>query len=312
MCGGEMELDQHVIRRLAFIRYLFQTAVSQSYAPAPLKCASLLVMHDAVELWLQLASERVNVGMERTPFMEYWKLIGAKLDPQELSQKESMRRLNNARVALKHHGTFPSDSDLEAFRANTTSFFHENTPIVFGVNLDEVSLVEYVNPEASRELLKDAEADLAGGEVLNALSKIAIAYAEMIRDYEERKRTRFGRSPFYFGRDLTFQSAFFMGLKRGSSDERKLAEFVDRVRESIESMQDAMKVLALGVDYRKYSKFKRLTPDVHRMAGGSVRTIWSPACGERAATHDDVLFCLNFVIESALALVEFDYSLPGD
>jgi len=311
-----MELDQHVIRRLAFIRYLYQTGVSQSHAPTPLKCASLLVMHDAVELWLQLACEQWNIGprpaTKQIHFMEYWDLLGPKLRPQELSQRESMLRLNGARVALKHHGTFPSDLDVEAFRANTTSFFQENTPIVFGVNLDEVSLVEYVNPEASRALLKDAQADLAGGEVLDALSKIAIANAEMIRDYEERKRTRFGRSPFYFGRDLTFHNAFFMGLKGGSSEERKFAEFVDRVKESIESMQDAMKVLALGVDYRKYSKFKRLTPRISRMAGGRVRTIWSPARGEPAPTKDDVLFCLDFVVESALALAEFDYSLPEE
>ena len=307
-----MELDQHEVRRLAFIRYLFETGVSQSRVPAPLKCTSILVMHDAVELWLQLASEHLNVGAKDPWFMEYWDLLSPKLAPEELSQKESMRRLNKARVAMKHHGTFPSDLDVEAFRASTMSFFQDNTPIVFGVNLDEISLVEYVNPEASRALLKDAQADLARGEVLDALGKIAIAYAEMIRDYEERKRTRFGRSPFYFGRDLTFQSAFFMGLKRGSSEERKLAEFVDRVKESIESMQDAMKVLALGVDYRKYSKFKRLTPHVRRMAGGPLRTIWRPVQGEPAPTHDDVLFCLDFVVESALALAEFDYSLPEE
>ena len=70
-----------------------------------------------------------------------------------------------------------------------------------------------------------------------------------------------------------------------------------------------MKVLALGVDYRKYSKFKRLTPHVARMAGGQWRTVRRASRGETAPTHGDVLFCLDFVVESALALAEVDYSL---
>lgn len=306
-----MELDQHVVRRLAFIRYLFQTGVSQSRTPAPLKCASILMLHDAIELWFQLASEHLNIGTAQVGFMEYWSLLGPRLDPQELSQKESMRRLNKARVAMKHHGTFPSDDDIEAFRASTTSFFQENTPMVFGVNLDEVSLIEYVNPEASRALLRDAQAALARGEVLDALDKIGLAYAEMIRDYEESNRRSFGASPFPFGGDLRFHDAFSMGLNKAgqSSEERKLAEFVDRVKESIEAMQDAIKMLALGVDHRKYSKFKRLTPHVARMAGGQWRTVRRASRGETAPTHGDVLFCLDFVVESALALAEVDYSL---
>lgn len=303
-----MNPDHNLVRRLAFIRYLYQAAVSQSYGPGPLKSASILMLHDAVELFLQLASEHLNAGAAQPSFMDYWDLLSRKLHPKELAQKESMRRLNRARVALKHHGTSPSDLDIEAFRADTTSFFEDNTPVVFGINLDEVSLVEYVNPEESRTLLREAQGAIRSGQILDALDKIAVAYAEMVRDYEDRKRERFGGSPFYFGRDLTFQSAFFMGLHGGSSEERKLSEFVDRVRESIEAMQSAVKVLALGIDYRKYSRFKRLTPHVMRTMGGH----WHLQRGRfdegSLPAAEDALFCLDFVIESAFALGEFDYS----
>jgi hypothetical protein len=266
-------------------------------------------MHDAVELFLQLSCEQLNVGEKQPTFIGYWDLLNPKLDPNELTQKESMRRLNKARVALKHHGTFPSDLDIEAFRANTMSFFQDNTPLVFGLSFEDVSLVEFVNPEASRSLLTEAQGDIARGDILSALDKTAIAYEEMIRDYEDRKRGRYLRSPFYFGRDLTFHDAFHLGLKRGTSrEEQNFAEFVDRVKESIEAMQGAIKTIALGIDYRKYARFKRLTPALLRTMDGKWHVQRFASKADNLLSPDEARFCIDFVIESALALAEFDYS----
>lgn len=301
-----MNIDHTVIKRLAFIKYLYQTAVSQSHAPAPLNCSSLLTMHDAVELFLQVSSEHLNSGGTQPGFMDYWDLLNKKLSPRELEQKESMRRLNKARVALKHHGTFPSNLDIEAFRASVTNFFQDNTPIIFSINLSEVSLIEFVNPESSRQKLMDAQSDIQNNNTLAALDKIALAFAEMIADYENRKRVRYNGSPFYFGRDLTFLGRFHMGLNSGD----KLGDFVDRVKESIEAMQDAIKILALGLDYRKYSKYKQLTPDLSRVLSGDW-IIHRRFGYDQKPSQEDTMFCIDFVIESALALAEFDYTVTN-
>lgn len=303
-----MALDHSTVKRLAFIRYLYQSGVSQSHAPAPLNCASILTLHDSVELFLQLASEHLNTGAGQPSFMDYWDILNRKLGPDELEQKESMRRLNKARVALKHYGTFPSDLDIESFRASTTSFFQDNTRRVFGIDLDEVSLIEFVNPESARARLHEAQESIRRGDTLDALDKIAVAFTEIISDYEDRKRDRFEDSPFYFGRDLTFLSSFHMGLR---PVDEKLADFVDRVKESLEAMQDTIKVLALGMDYRKYSKFKRLTPNVTRIPRGDL-DLHRRFDEEHAPSVDDARFCVDFVVESALALSEFDYSVPRD
>lgn len=305
-----MPIDHNVVRRLSFIKYLYQTATSQSKAPPPLNCASILTFHDAVELFLQLASEHLNAGAAKPDFMAYWELLNKKLDPRDLEQMESMRRLNKARVALKHHGTFPSDLDVEAFRASTTSFFQDNTPLVFGVALDEVSLVAFVNPESARKKLTEAQEQIQAGDTTSAAINIAVGFKEMIADYENRKRSTFGNSPFYFGRQMTFLSSFFMGLGRGSASdtERKLADFVDQAKESIEAMQNAIKMLSLGLDYRKFSRFQWLTPRVERMADGQLMVLGG--AGESGKpSQDDARFCLNFVIESALILGEFDYTI---
>jgi len=294
-------MDHSTIRRLAFIRYLYQTSISQSYGPEPLSCASILTMHDSVELFLQLASEHLNAGSGQPNFMDYWDILAKKLG-RELEQKESMRRLNKSRVSLKHNGTFPSQLDIESFRGSVTSFFNDNTPMVFGIPIADVSLIEYVNPESSRNKLKEAEDDLKKGDTLTALDKIAVAFEEMVQDYKTRK-TRFYGSPFYFGRRLTFLSSFFLGL-----DNDRLGDFVDNVKESIEAMQEAIKILALGLDYRKYSKFRQLTPHI-TMVESDRYVINRSLEEENKPSVDDARFCIDFVVESALALAEFDYTL---
>ncbi|MCC7568799.1 MAG: hypothetical protein KO463_04200 [Candidatus Methanofastidiosa archaeon] len=284
--------------------------MSQSRAPSPLRCASLLTMHDAVELFLQLASEQLNVGSAHPGFMDYWDILNKKLAPKELEQQESMRRLNKARVALKHHGTFPSDLDIESFRATVTAFFKDNTQLVFGCALDDISLVELVNPESARDKLREAQVQVKAGDTLTALDNIALAFREIIADYENRKRGQYRSSPFYFGRRMTFLTSFAMGLHRGSLslDEHRFCDFVDAVKESIEAMQAAITMLALGIDYRKYSRFKMLTPCLMQDSNGHWGTRRSPQETDKPS-EEDARFCLDFTIESALTLAEFDYTV---
>lgn len=66
-----------------------------------------------------------------------------------------MRRLNRARVALKHHGTMPSKLDIEAFRGSTTNFFEDNTGIVFGIRFTDISLVDLVQCKDAKNNLKE-------------------------------------------------------------------------------------------------------------------------------------------------------------
>jgi len=284
--------------------------VEQSEKPEPLCSASILIFHDAIELFLQLASEYLDVGKAQPSFLEYWDLLSQKLRDHELTQKESMRRLNKARVALKHHGTLTSKLDIEAFRASATNFFKENAPIVFDILFSDISLIELVQCEDARSSLKKAEEELKDNKIEDALDKTAVAFAQLIDDYESRKRDRFGRSPFFFGESMTHLSSFHMGIDRaGKSELGQLAEFIDNAKETIEALQNAVKILSLGIDYRRYVKFRLLTPYVYRMFDGHYlirRNQW----GSRGIpTAEDVQFCIDFVIESAITLQEFDFSI---
>lgn len=295
-------LTETTLQRLAFIRYLYTTAVEQSRQPEPLGAASILTFHDSIELFLQLASEHLNTGDKKPGFIDYWNLLEPKLPKGGLSQKESMRRLNKSRVALKHHGTLPSKMDIEAFRASATNFFEENTPLVFGIEFSAISMINLVTCTEARGSLEEASQLIEEGRIEDALDKIAIAFAQLIDDHENRKRTRYGRSPFFFGESLTFNTGFFMEI-----EDRKLADFVDKVRDSIEAMQSAMKLLSLGLDYRRFAKFRLFTPLITKLLSGEYSL--DRVKREEPPSVNDCYFCYDFVVESAIRLQEFDFEV---
>lgn len=293
-------LPEATMERLAFIRYFYNIAVEQSQQPEPVSSVSVLTFHDGIELFLQLACEHLDVGIKEPKFMEYWELLSPKLKECELAEKASMRRLNSSRVELKHHGTFPSKLSIEAFRASATNFFELNTPLVFGIEFGSISMVNLVQCVEARSSLKEAETLIQEGRTEDALDKIAIAFAEVVDDYENRRRDRFGDSPFFFGESLTFESSFFLGIK-----DQRFSRFVDKVKDSIEAIQSAMRILSLGLDYRRYAKFRLLTPYVLKIPDGPYHL--SRREREKPASIDECRFCFDFVVESAIRLQQSEF-----
>jgi hypothetical protein len=300
-------LRPDIVQRLSIIKYLCGIAVEQSHKPEPLGLTSILTFHDSVELFLQLSTEQLNLQVDKnTPFMKYWDIIDPTLVGLRgtgLSQREAMRRLNDSRVAFKHHGTLPSRLAIDGFRASVTEVFQANTPLVFGAEFASISMLDLITCETTKRFLEDSAKMAQGGDIKEAISKVAISFMALIDDYELRKTRMVGNSPFRFGDKMTFLSGHSMGLK---GDLRDLGEFVDKVKESLESLQEGMKILSLDLDYKRYIRFRMLTPMVQKMMGGGVRTYWNPNIEPSIDTYS---FCFDFVVDSAIRLQEFDFDV---
>jgi len=303
---------EEAVKRLALIKYLYNVGIEQSRKAEPLCWTSVLTFHDAIELFLELASEYLDVGkrLKDIKFMEYWSLINPILKnrgKEELTQKISIDRLNGARVAFKHHGTPPSKSAIEGFRTSATSFFEENAPTVFDVRFPEISLISLVQYEDTRRRLFQAQKLLREGKIDDVLVKIAISFVQLIDDYEDKKRDEFGRSPFFLG-------SVFSAMITSEDDEiEELGLCLDDIVDSIDSLQDAVKILSLCLDYRRYAKFKLLTPAVVRRRSEEKKKFYVTRENRRGSkgkpSLEDVQFCIDFVIESAIVLQEFDFEI---
>jgi hypothetical protein len=254
------------------------------------------MLHDAVELFLQLAVEHLDVPGKTHEFKDYWGALGAKLPVgQALTQQAAMQRLNKARVALKHHGTHPSKLDLAAFRATAQAFFAENCVLVFGLEFDEISMVDFVEPDTARRFVIEAQMLRKDGQFDEAAAALAKGFDVMIGTYRQRSRKDGFPSPYQFGPNVRASSLDLRGLPLGSRTAKSLTEMAD----AVSAMQAALRVMAVGIDFRRYSEFKAIVPVITTALAGA-QLVYDPSAGSR---NDEIIqTCVDFVIDSAVAL----------
>jgi hypothetical protein len=298
-----MAITPDAVRRLAFAKYLYSTGEEQARRPPPMNAAALLLFHDAIELFLQIGSEHLDAGKGQLALMDYFDLLSSKtVDP--VSQKESVRRLSRARAALKHNGILPSTQDLHSFRETTARFFEENTLRIFGVEFGAVSLIDFVASKGARAQLQKAAVSKSDGKMEDGLAAIAIAFDALLHEYEKPK-SKWGVSPFSFGPDFGFPAMAFTGKPA----DPVTFKYVELLAQAVGALQVVCKLLSLGIDYRRYSRFRLHMPSVMRMMDESY-TVTFPYPLTTITNGEDFDFCFNFVIETALALSEFDFELP--
>lgn len=253
------------------------------------------MLHDSIDFFMQLASEFLNTTIRSgASFMEYWDPINQKLSGDQLSQKTAMNRLNKARGNLKHQGLLLTKTDIESFRINSKDFFRDNSKLVFGIIFSELSFIDLVENNNVKQKIKSAQDALDSGEFKKSLECIASSYNQLIDDYEKSKKTITNRSIFNIGGEI------FRG-RRAITTEEGITELMRVMRQ----FQQDIKPLLFKFDYRKYLKFRYLTPDIFTLGG---KPIWNLE-HKRKFTSEGAEFCINFVIECALQLQEFDFEI---
>jgi hypothetical protein len=172
------------------------------------------------------------------------------------------------------------------------------TPVVFGVTLDQATLVDLVPSAAVRTALQEAEAAVAAGDVAAALGKARIGFELSLREDDERVRQATGRHPLRITA-ARLPSAFSLGLQE------ILAQFGrawDDLIAVVKRTDDAVRLMAKGIDYADYMRFAALTPHPFWTLGSSQPTLVSDA-SQPDATIDDARWAVDFALRSALVVL---------
>jgi hypothetical protein len=171
-----MPLNQKIVSRLAFIRFMHHQGVQQSRLPEPQSSVSVLTLHDAVEAFLLLAGEHLGCPGSRE-FEKYWDALSpAKIsNGVNLTVKQGMVRLNKVRVALKHHGAHPNAATITQIAEDASTFFAANTRLVFDVDYDQASMADLIEQEKVRDLVRLAETTTAAGDLVKAMITLSDA-----------------------------------------------------------------------------------------------------------------------------------------
>jgi hypothetical protein len=180
-------LSQDLLRRIAFVRYLADLGVRQSKQPEPLSSVAVLMLHDAVEMFLQIVAEHRGVDLTKNiDFIGYWTAFEKAGVP--LTHKVAMGRLNAARVNVKHRGVAPAHREIEGFSSTVPNFLLENAKSTLGIDFDRVSLTDLLQLETVRSALQASEAALGSGDLETAMAECAKAFVHAMNEYIRRPR----------------------------------------------------------------------------------------------------------------------------
>ena len=245
---------------------------------------------------MKICADVKSVKIDRsTMFMDYFSKI------PDLLCSSQMQNLNNKRVALKHHGEIPSSLDIQMARTNTTEFFQLNTPVFFGIDFSEISLTSLIKYSSVAEWLNKANDAHNKGEFVESICLSHVAFQELLLSHEEDK-SYFYESPFSAVKECKH---FF----RDTKIDNQLDENIKKIKKDLLSIDDALTIIGLGIDYKQYTKFKLLSPYINVWPEkGGRKFDWHPK-GNVLANSRNSSFCYDFVISCALNLQRSDFEI---
>jgi len=294
-----LPLPVPTMRRLTIVRYLYTQGLEQERKGGPLAGLALLPLHDAVELFLQVAAEAaaethsLTMTSKQRDFMEYWTAFSAAGLP--LPYQQRMRNFNAARVEVKHRGLLPIQQHIEEFRSAVTAFLTETTPKVFQIEFDSISLSSLVQSDDVRTALQAAETAAEAGQFGEALEQAAKAFHLSLRNHRWFETPRLF-DPTYVARELRQ-----LGRQRDRSL-LALSGFIrsfEAVAEMGESLGEAITILAYHLDYDGYRYLRTYGPVIHIVGLAGMAADWTQ---EPTTDRSIVDRCVAFAVDAALRL----------
>lgn len=297
------------IKRLTYAKYIYNKGMEFLSQRTPVSDAmSILLFHDASEQLLLIVADALGISTTKITFLDYWEKVKNK--GKHLPNKNEMLKLNKMRVNFKHHGILPNHEECRDIPYVLNNFFSSVSHDILDIDFLNLSLADLINYDDVRNCIKNAENFLNRENFEESIIESAKAFAFL----EKRMEGDYDHS--YVIPDLTS----FNGL---SEAERKIDTGQDRdvdkyyregFREARAKIQEIIKnlnPLSLGIDIYKYQRFKLLTPIVHSMQDGSLRIahIANKYKHRLNYNEENVLFCLNFVIDTALKFQSESFGL---
>lgn len=285
-----------IIKRLRIIKLLYKQGVQQSYMTDTVSCFSILSFHDSVEMFINLCAENHGLNPAKWSFLQYWDNIN------DLTMKEAMRRLNDRRRNLKHKGLIPGKIEIEASRVATTEFFNENSFKQFNIKFNDISLIELLDDSDIKDYLLQAVKQFELGNLPESIESVKEAFYKLIDSYKESKGSMLIRTPMDFIEVTEYRVS---EIHEKTSTDSRLENIFRIVNRNFKNIEDALTITSLGLDYKKYMKFKALTPYGLKTHSGDY--IFEKPTNKNW-NKENFEFCIEYVIECGLKLQEFDFN----
>lgn len=314
-----------IIRRLTIIKYLFKTAIEQLNKPESVSYISVLLVHDSIDMFMNLAAEKIGIPQGK-PMVSYFDSIST------LTLKPSVNKINKRRNNLKHNGLIPAKIEIEDSCIIAKLFFEENSQIIFGVEFNDVTLLELIEDFKVKAFLKSAEKFILENEIDLSAREIEKAFFHLM--LIEKNKTKVDKENLWFSKGYEAQTLykmdeqkfyikgiepFFVGtpnMTAEKKDENGYVEISEGVAAVIKNYNshfsyifECLKILTLGLDFKKYNLYRSFMPQI--MSYEPEKDIYKIGIRVNVPPNiyikENIQFAIDFVLEFALKQQEFKY-----
>ena len=308
-----------ITKRLIIIKQLLKIGLNQSKLSDNLSFLSILSIHDSIDMFMNLSAEKKAIKSRGLFLMQYFDHI------PELILKSSVEKINKRRNSLKHDGLIPGRIEIEETCSIAIIFFKENTPKVFDIDSDSITLFSLIDYDDIRIPLETAQAFLENGDHKNAIKSISIAfYHTTIQDRKLQKGEienplnkaninpiikdwKFytqQMEPLFEDQELVFTEhkteEGYVEISEG------LASIAYRTNNALNYIFDSLDLLRAGVGYRQYRYFESFMPKTYpnRKKPEQLDVLVKMSNKNRQFTKAEVEFAIQFVLDFTLKLQE--------
>lgn len=307
--------NQDILKRLAYIKFLYKTAVDQSKQPEVVSYTSILTIHDAIDWFMHLCCLKNQItetqkltkiisidpkrkGKMNVYLMDYFTILPS------LKLEAGVNGVNTLRNNLKHKFILPSQIGVTESINTAKEFFEENTKLIFSLDFNEISIIDLIGVPSIRDLLKKAVIFQNNRETENCISEISKAYYELWQIDIDFIR---GKKQFSYI-DILSKPYLTIPQIYNQPEFQLLKLYIDSVigtyNQNFQELNDSMKIFALGIDYRKYLKLKSFMPST-TMKDKEGKYQVTKAKDIENISDEDLTFAIDFIIDCTLQIQKF-------
>lgn len=290
--------------RLSLIRFQLAAAQTAAAAPPPISSLAINGIQDVVESALALAGEKAKADVPpKSDFGRLFDTVAKALGepPEVVGSRSAALALNNARVGFKHHGNQVRDETLRRHLDVAVSLVGALVEAAFGNKLEDVSMLALVKDEQVRSLLADAEAQARGGDLVEALFRLRLAFDLAVQEYERRK-TLDGFHSIFETKPSLFPSGFDLEKVAG----REGRTHLDKIVAWVGRLDEKLRLAIHGIDMQQFAYFDAVAPKAIYLASDHP-TISQVEFEEVSEAHFRSGYL--FVLDTAIRLAARDYDL---
>jgi hypothetical protein len=187
--------------------------------------------------------------------------------------------LNKARVGFKHYGNLPAASEATKHQTYVEDFLRDTMKTFFNVAFDDLSLVDLVSDQGTKEQLREAEENIRAGafnEAADALAKAKYLTFNRMQKYLPKVDGRL--------RDTDKMLNAIEGV-RGVNSFAYMAEYLGALREGT-------LVAMLGLSVEDYAFLRNSLPNVCRAIAGN----WSMSRSRSSYTESECRKALSAIV----------------